>query len=157
MFKRWQVRSRRFFSMLAISKARLLGAEIGPGTVIFSGAILYNCEFLKIGSNVFINDRFWCNAKGGVLIGSDVLIGPNVVVHSSNHNFRDPGLRIRDQGHTDLPVAIHDDVWLGANVIVLPGVTISSRIVVAAGAVVTSDLKEPGVYGGCPARLIKPL
>ncbi|TMN77041.1 MULTISPECIES: acyltransferase [unclassified Pseudoalteromonas] len=133
---------------------KLQGAEIGPGFLIFSNSKFYNHQNLAIGSNVFINDYFWCNAKGGIEIGNDVLIGPNVTIHSSNHNYL-KGYVFRKLGHEDRKVIIGSNVWLGANCIILPGVDITDNIVVAAGSVVTKSLKQEGVYGGVPAKYIK--
>ncbi|WP_145838893.1 acyltransferase [Shewanella algae] len=134
---------------------RLTGVKIGKGFLIYGGWKIYNNQRLEIGENVFINDNFWCNAKGNVTIQDGVLIGPNVVIHSSNHNFADQHKHIRKQGHTDKPVLIRSNVWLGAGVIILPGVEICERVVVAAGSVVTKNIDVSGVYGGVPAKFIK--
>jgi len=132
-----------------------MGADVGRGVTIYPGANIYNQSKLKIGNDVFINDGFWCNAKGEVIIGDDVIMGPNVVIHSSNHNYRDVAVIIRKQGHTDAPVLINKNVWIGANVVILPGVEVVERAVIAAGAVVTKSIVEPGVYAGVPAKKIR--
>jgi len=135
---------------------KLQGAKIGYGFLMFSNCKFYNHNKLTIGDNVFINDFFWCNAKGSITIGNDVLIGPCVTIHSSNHNYSaNSELPFREQGHTDKKVIIGNNVWLGANCVILPGVAVSDNVVIAAGSVVTKTIEIEGVYGGIPAKFIK--
>jgi len=82
-----------------------------------------------------------------------VLIGHNAVIATLNHNM-DPAQRAN---LLPAPVHIGNDVWMGANVTVLPGVTIGDGAVIAAGAVVTKDVAPNTVVGGVPAKLIKEL
>ena len=151
---RLQTYKKRFHSKWLLFVLRLMGADVGRGVTIYPGANIYNQSKLKIGNDVFINDGFWCNAKGEVVVGDDVIMGPNVVIHSSNHNYMDVAVIIRKQGHTDAPVRINKNVWIGANVVILPGVEVVERAVIAAGAVVTKSIVEPGVYAGVPAKKI---
>lgn len=150
------VRFKKLQSIIHNFVLKSLGVTIGKNCYISSNFKVYDFNKLVIGDNIFINDYFWCNAKGGVKIGNDVLIGPNVTIHSSNHNFSKEGV-FRLQGHTNKEVVIGSNVWLCASVVVLPGVKISDNIVVGAGSVVTKDLMESGVYGGVPAKYIKGL
>lgn len=92
---------------------------------------------------------------GPVIIGSHVNLAQGVVVTALNHNFEDPQLRIDEQGVSTQPVTIGDDVWIGANAVILPGVTIGSHVVVAAGAVVTKDIPSHTLVAGVPAKVIK--
>jgi acetyltransferase-like isoleucine patch superfamily enzyme len=116
---------------------------------------IHHPEHLSIGRRVAINDDFWANAKGTIAIGNDVLIGPSVIIHSANHNWDRSDVPIRRQGHTGKKVTIEDDVWLGARVTVLPGVTVGKGAVVGAGAVVTRDVPPYAVVGGVPAKPIR--
>jgi len=111
---------------------------------------------LQIGDRVSINSNVLLDASdnGRIIIGSDVLIGPNVVLRASNHVFKDKDRPINQQGHTGGYILVQDDVWIGANVVVVPNVTIGAHAVVAAGAVVTSDVEPWTVVGGVPARVI---
>lgn len=111
---------------------------------------------LVIGNNVFTNSNVMLNADcGGVIkIGNNVLIGPNVVIRSADHNFSSADKPILEQGHNGKEIIIEDDVWIGANAVVLKGVRISKGAVVGAGAVVTKDLDEYVVAGGVPAKKI---
>ena len=92
---------------------------------------------------------------GPVSIGSHVNLAQGIVVTALNHQFLDASKRIDQQGITTRPVVIGDDVWIGANAVVLPGVTVGNHSVVAAGAVVTKDVPPHTVVGGVPAKVIK--
>lgn len=98
-----------------------------------------------------------CTVIGPVSIGHHVNLAQGCVVTALNHNFADTGKRIDQQGITTRRVMIGDDVWIGANAVVLPGVTIGCHAVVAAGAVVTKDVPDHCVVGGIPAKIIKRL
>ena len=92
---------------------------------------------------------------GPVCIGSHVNLAQGITVTALNHNFKDKTKRIDEQGITTKPVIIGDDVWIGANAVILPGVTIGKHCVVAAGAVVTKDVPDNTIVGGVPAKEIK--
>ena len=92
---------------------------------------------------------------GPVTIGSHVNLAQGITVTALNHNFADTSLRIDEQGVSTKPVTIEDDVWVGANAVILPGVTVGRHAVIAAGAVVTKDVPPFSVVGGVPARVLK--
>ncbi len=92
---------------------------------------------------------------GPVTIGSHVNLAQGITVTALNHNFTDTAKRIDEQGVSTQPVVIGDDVWIGANAVVLPGVSIGSHCVVAAGAVVTKDVPDHSLVAGVPAKIIK--
>ena len=96
-----------------------------------------------------------CTVIGPVCIGSHVNLAQGITVTALNHNFEDATKRIDEQGVSTKPVVIGDDVWIGANAVILPGVTIGSHCVVAAGAVVTKDVPDNTLVGGVPAKVIK--
>ena len=91
--------------------------------------------------------------RAPVVIGNSVLIAPGTVITTVNHAL-DPEKR-RANICTALPVTIGSNVWIGANCTILPGVTIGDDAVVAAGAVVRSDVPPRAVVGGVPARVLK--
>jgi len=92
---------------------------------------------------------------GPVEIGSRVNLAQGITVTALNHNFDDTQKRIDEQGVSTIPVTIEDDVWIGANAVILPGVTIGNHCVVAAGAVVTKDVPPHSLVAGVPAKVIK--
>ena len=98
-----------------------------------------------------------CTVIGPVCIGNHVNLAQGITVTALNHNFADTNRRIDEQGISTKPVVIGDDVWIGANAVILPGVTIGRHVVVAAGAVVTKDVPENTIVAGVPAKEIKKL
>lgn len=94
---------------------------------------------------------------GPVSIGSHVNLAQGITVTALNHNFADKTKNIGSQGITTKQVTIKDDVWIGANAVILPGITIGRHCVVAAGAVVTKDVPDNTLVGGVPAKIIKRL
>ncbi|EOT48633.1 MULTISPECIES: sugar O-acetyltransferase [Enterococcus] len=116
----------------------------------------FNCDN---GKNIHVGKEFLMNYNGTILdvakveIGDYVMIGPNTLISTVNHPLS-PKMR-RQNLATATPVKIGNDVWIGANVTILPGVTIGSNVVIAAGAVVTKDVADNCVIGGVPAKLIK--
>lgn len=106
---------------------------------------------IEIGENVFINMCCKFQDQGGITIGDGALIGHNVMIATLNHS-QDPAHR---GDMIPLPVHIGKKVWIGANATILPGVTIGDNTIIAAGAVVTKDVKANTIVGGIPAKFIK--
>lgn len=92
---------------------------------------------------------------GPVTIGSHVNLAQGITVTALNHNFEDKNKRIDEQGVSTNGVTIEDDIWIGANAVILPGVRIGTHSVVAAGAVVTKDVPPHSLVAGVPAEIIK--
>ena len=92
---------------------------------------------------------------GPVKIGSHVNLAQGITVTALNHNFSDADKRIDEQGVRTNPVTIEDDVWIGTNAVILPGITIGTHSVIAAGAVVTKDVPPHSLVAGVPAKVIK--
>lgn len=138
---------------------RRAGIRIGPGT-IFNGRPAFAGggdvqRYLEIGEGCWFNVgcRFDVHAK--VQIGNGVRFGQDVLLLTHTH-VPGPGTR-RAGALKALPVRIGPGVWIGARVIILPGVTIGSGALVAAGAVVTRDLAPNTLAGGIPAKAIRDL
>lgn len=94
---------------------------------------------------------------GPVTIGNHVNLAQGITVTALNHNFTEADKRIDEQGVSTKPVVIEDDIWIGANAAIMPGVTVGRHSVVAAGAVVTKDVPPYSVVAGIPAKTIKKL
>ena len=92
---------------------------------------------------------------GPVIIGNHVNLAQGITVTALNHIFEDSNKRIDEQGVSTNQVVIEDDIWIGANAVILPGVTIGHHSVVAAGAVVTKDVPPHSLVAGVPAKIIK--
>ena len=108
---------------------------------------------VTFGDDVFVNVGFTLVDDVEVTIGSRVMIAPNVTITVTGHPVH-PELRA-GMAQFSAPVVIEDDVWLGAHVVVLPGVTIGAGSIVGAGSVVTKDVPPNVVVGGVPARVLR--
>jgi acetyltransferase-like isoleucine patch superfamily enzyme len=166
-----QTRPRWFVRMLAP-----LYQHRGKHSVIHSSVRMDTPPYRKFSlGNYSVVESFCCinNAVGDVIIGNhtrvgihNTIIGPvkignhvnlaqGITVTALNHNFSDPNKRIDEQGISTTPVTIGDDIWIGANAVILPGVTIGNHSVIAAGAVVTKDVPPHSLTAGVPAKIIK--
>ena len=117
-------------------------------------------RYCKIHKNTTIGDHsgvgFGCEIPNGVTLGSHVMMGPDVLIFTQNHQTADTEIPMREQGMAPLkPVVIGDDVWIGARVCILPGVTIGQGAVIGACAVVSIDVPAYSVAVGNPARVVK--
>lgn len=110
---------------------------------------------INIGENTFIGPRVTIYGHGDVQIGKDCLLAVDSKIFSANHTIPPKGFNIRDLPDIKEPVIIGNDVWLGANVIVLAGVEIGEGAVVGAGSVVTKSLPPYAIAVGNPAKIIK--
>jgi acetyltransferase-like isoleucine patch superfamily enzyme len=130
--------------------------RLGQHSVIES----YSCINNAVG-DVLIGDHTRIGLHntiiGPVTIGHHVHLAQGITVTALNHLFADPQLRIDEQGVATSPIVIQDDVWIGANAVILPGVHIGSHVVVAAGAVVNRDVPARSLVAGVPAKIIKQL
>lgn len=131
----------------------IIGTEIDPSTTIFPPFHTNFGRFIRLGKNVFINHACSFLDIGGITIGDDVLIGPNVSLVTENHPT-DP----KDRTTVLLkPIVIKRNAWLGAGATILPGVTIGENSIVAAGAVVSRDVPPNTIVAGVPAKVVKSL
>jgi acetyltransferase-like isoleucine patch superfamily enzyme len=126
-----------------------LSAGMVPGQQLLSDAIVTIGDRCLIGRHSSIVGHF------GIVIEDDVFFGPNVYVTDQNHSVRDPSQPIGRQSEPEAPVVIGRGSWLGANVVVVPGVTIGQHVAVGAGSIVTRDLPDHTVAVGSPARVVR--
>jgi len=133
---------------LVLFGAKLKTAAIGEGVTVF-------CPWdLEIGSNTTIGARCTLTAFGGLKIGNDVRIAPNVIIMTTDHEYADAKTLIRQQGFKQAPVEIGSDVWLAANVVIVKGVRVGDGAVIGANSVVTSDIPPYAIAVGSPCKVV---
>jgi len=140
------------------------GIEIGEGTYVMHHAELHVYNFrdfsqsgIRIGRDSLIGEFCVVRGTGGVTIGDRVYLSPMVHIYSNSHVIDDPDRCFIDQGLTTEGVIIEDECWIGAMSVILDGVTVGYRGVVAAGSVVTRDVPPHSVVAGVPVRVIRDL
>jgi len=136
---------------IRVLMSRLIGKPVDESFGMFPPFYTDCGKNIIIGKNVFINSGCRFQDQGGIIIGDDALIGHNVVLATLNHGFA-PDKR---KDLHPAPIVIGNNVWIGANATVLPGVTIGDNAVIAAGAVVTKDVPENAIVAGVPAKIVK--
>lgn len=129
--------------------------NFGKHIFVMRGVIFENYRRMQIGKWVFINHDTNFSTPHGMKIGNFVMIGPYCLFASIHHKFDDWRRPMLLQKPVMRPIVIQDDVWIGAKVTVLGGVTIGRGAIVAAGAVVTRDVEPYSIVGGVPAHHIK--
>jgi len=141
---------------LGPAPARLGQIVLGDRTRLARGVLLHPYGgAISIGADVHVGPYTTIYGHGGVTIGKDTLVSMGCRILSSNHTVPPDRTIIRSQPDLPLPVSIGNDVWLGANVIVVGGVTIGDGCVVGAGAVVTGNLPPYSIAIGVPARVVR--
>ncbi|WP_037296647.1 acyltransferase [Ruminococcus flavefaciens] len=129
----------------------LFGENIGTGSYVaapLNGAAL---DKMKIGNNVFINANMLAMARGGITIEDDVQIAGNVSLLTNNHDPYDRMIL------PCKPILIKKGAWIGANVVILRGISVGKHAIVGAGSVVTKDVPDYAVVVGNPAKVVKML
>jgi acetyltransferase-like isoleucine patch superfamily enzyme len=130
---------------------RCLLGELKSFARIYSGVYFTHTYGIRIGRDFAVNTGALLDGRGGITIGDGVLIGPYVVIVSSQHQFINPEIAMTTMNHIMMPVRIEHDVWIGAHAVIRGGITIGQGAVIAAGAVVTHDVGEYKIVGGVPA------
>ncbi|WDF53997.1 acyltransferase [Mucilaginibacter sp. KACC 22063] len=124
-------------------------------TLLGTGIVSHKGIGITIGSRTGINAGAYLGGQGGITIGDDVIMGPNVQIFSENHNFSDPDIIIKEQGLTRSGVIIGSNCWIGGGATILDGVTVGNGCVIAAGSVVNKSVPDNSIVAGVPARIIK--
>ena len=131
--------------------SRLTGKDIDESFFMFPPFYTDFGKNITIGKNVFFNTGCTFQDRGGITIGDGTQIGQNVVLVTLNHGA------VPEKRHITypFPIVIGENVWIGANATILPGVAIGDNAIIAAGAVVTKHVPENAVVAGVPAKVIK--
>lgn len=118
----------------------------------------FHCDY---GKNITVGDHFFANYNctildvGNVVIGDNVMFAPNVSIYTAGHPVHPDS---RNTGYEyGIAITIGDNVWLGGNVVVTPGVTIGNNVVIGAGSVVTKDIPDNVIAVGNPCRVLRPI
>lgn len=127
-----------------------------------AGAYAVGCSKISIGNRVIIRPNVMLfgetviDMNCSILIEDDVMIGSGVHIYVNNHKFDDPNIPLIDQGYyPDQKVILKKGCWIGANAIILPGVSIGENSVVGAGSIVTKSIPDRVVAVGSPAKVVK--
>lgn len=131
-----------------------LGAHIAPKVVLHFRTEIRAPWTLTIGQGTIIGDNALLDARCGLHIGKNVNLSSNVSIYTLQHDHRDPYLSCPDPKNRKMSVEIDNRVWIGSNVIVLPGVHIGEGAVCCAGCVVTKDVEPYTIVAGIPAKKI---
>lgn len=130
--------------------------EVGADAILKAGSHLCPCRAdasVRIGARTTVGISTLIYASERIDIGDDCMIAPFVHIVDSNHGTRRDTPMNRQPNET-APIRIGNDVWIGAHVVILKGVTIGDGAIVAAGAVVRDDVAPYSIVGGVPARMI---
>lgn len=142
----------KFAKRLRCFWAKRILAYCGRNVNIERHALFSPDVSLKDNSGIGID----CELYGPISLGSDVMMGPEVVIYTSGHAHDRIDIPMRLQGASEIkPVSIGNDVWIGRRVMIMPGVTIGNGVIIGAGAVVTKDVPDYAVVGGVPARILR--
>jgi acetyltransferase-like isoleucine patch superfamily enzyme len=143
---------------IAIGSRTLIAAHVTmsvgmlPGMPLPPGA---TSPVLRIGERCCIGRGNHLVAHRSLVIGDDVMTGPNVYLTDQNHTYADPDVPVGQQWPADDPVEIGHGSWIGAGAVVLPGTRLGRNTVVAAGAVVRGTFPDHAVLAGVPAKLVR--
>jgi acetyltransferase-like isoleucine patch superfamily enzyme len=127
-------------------------AEFRPGSYAIG------CSRISLGSRVVVRpgSQLMADSQEGITIEDDVMMGAGIHIYVNNHRFDDASLPIIDQGYfPSEAVLLRRGCWVGANSIILAGVTIGENSVIGAGSVVTKSIPDRVIAAGCPARVIR--
>lgn len=156
-FTHWRLYFASTMKKLCESKFK----SFGMSSQFRPGAYAVGCSQIIIGDRVVIRPLTMLHGETAtldvsIIIEDDVLVGSGVHIYVENHRFSDKNKLIIDQGHEQAQaVVLKRGCWIGANAVILPGVTIGENAVVGAGSVVTKSIPNLTVVAGCPAKIIK--
>jgi acetyltransferase-like isoleucine patch superfamily enzyme len=119
----------------------------GERCIFEGGGDLHHSDKITIGSDVYLGKNFFLQGEGSIFIGNYTHISRNVVIHTSNHNYNGDSLPY-DKTKLLKTVKVGNYVWVGMNVLILPGVTIGDGAVIGMGSVVSKDVPQNTIFTG---------
>ncbi|HHX68488.1 MAG TPA: acyltransferase [Gallicola sp.] len=124
---------------------------------IHARASIRNAQNIYLGNDVRITMDccIWAEKNSKIVFGDNVLVGPGVKIFSGNHGTELKGIAMTYQERVEKDIVIGNDVWIGANSVILSGVTIEDGAIIAAGCCVTKDVPRNAIVGGVPGKVIK--
>jgi maltose O-acetyltransferase len=128
--------------------------SIGANTKLEKG-IFNSSSKINIGDNCYIGPFAYWDALGDIKVGNNVIIGPKSIIWTYNHNFDSDTLIPYDEIELLKSVTIEDNVWIGIDVKIIPGVTIGEGAIIAMGSVVVNNIPPLAIVGGNPAKILK--
>ena len=128
----------------------LFGAKIAKGVVLKQNILIKYPWFLEIGEHTWIGENVWIDNLTNVFIGSNCCVSQGAMLLTGNHNFKKTSFDLIVQ-----PIILEDSSWVGAKVIVCPGVTVGRCSVITVGSVATKATEPYGIYTGNPAAKLK--
>lgn len=126
----------------------------GDNAAVFPMAFISFLDNCELGNNISIHENSNIGCKGGLVVGNDVMISQGVSILTTEHNYMQSILPMRDAPVILKKTCIEDDVWIGTHAVITAGVTIGTGSVIGAGAVVVHDVPLGTVAGGVPAKII---
>jgi acetyltransferase-like isoleucine patch superfamily enzyme len=146
-----------FLNLYHLSRTKVIVYNlggIGENVILDNNIYVNEPKNIKLGSNIFIGRDVFLNAYDTIEIGDHAVIAAGCKLITGNHGYSEIGVPIGLQPIKLSPITLGKDIWLGYNVIILPGVELGDGCIVAAGAVVTKSFEEYSILGGVPAKLI---
>ncbi len=134
---------------------RMMFKACAKGLLIYPNVHITFSHNITSGQDVSMNVGVYIDAQGGIALGNGIMIGPQCSLITSGHGHKQTDVFMCKQPLEYGPIVIEDDVWIGAGATILPGVRIGRGSIVAAGAVVVSDIPPFSVCGGIPAKVLR--
>lgn len=149
-----------FFKPFRLWFQKIKVKNIGKNSEIRPYATILGTDNVYIGDNVIIPGgttiaTYPGHKESRVVIEDDVLLGPNVAIYSSTHQYRDIRLPIKEQGYKHGVTTLKTGCWIGINSVIMPGVTIGKNSVVGSNSFVNKDVPDYAVVVGSPAKIIR--
>lgn len=132
-----------------VAALRAFGANVDRAAVVYHGFQVRSARNLTIGARTSVGDGAILDARGGLILGSDVNISTQVMIWTAQHDWQSADFK-----YQQAPVSVGDRAWIGPRSVILPGSIIGEGSVIAAGAVVRGEIAPYTLVGGIPAKFI---